>query len=91
MLCSAYVGNILQEATVAEKIVRFPLLGRTLCFSGRAHLPPKPTEALRNLEPIRVSRPQAYATSSISAPVASQIAERALMEEIRWASRALAA
>lgn len=44
--------------------------------------PPNPTEALRNLGPIRVSSPQAEETSSISAPVTSQIAERALMEEI---------
>lgn len=47
------------------------------------HDPPKPTEALRNLEPSRVSLPTAWATSSILAPVASQMAERELMEEIR--------
>lgn len=45
--------------------------------------PPNPTEALRNLAPIRESLPTAKATSSMLAPVASQMAERALTEEIR--------
>ena len=52
--------------------------------------PPKPTEALRNFEPIRESLPMALATSSTSAPVASQSAEMELMEEMRWARKALA-
>ena len=55
------------------------------------HDPPNPTEALRNLGPIRESRPTAYATSSTLAPVASQIAESALIDEIRCARRAFAA
>jgi len=55
------------------------------------HEPPKPTEALRNLEPRRESMPTAWATSSMLAPVASQMAERALTDEMRWASIALAA
>lgn len=53
--------------------------------------PPNPTLDLRNFAPILESRPQALDTSSTSAPVASQIAENALMDEIRWASNALAA
>ena len=52
---------------------------------------PLTTEAFKNLEPIRESLPTAKATSSMLAPVASQMAERALMEEIRWANMALAA
>lgn len=53
--------------------------------------PPKPTEALRNLGPMRESHPTAFATSSILAPVASHMAESALMEEMRCASMAFAA
>lgn len=53
--------------------------------------PPKPTEARRNLGPIRESFPTAKETSSMLAPVASQMAERALIEEMRWARSALAA
>lgn len=45
--------------------------------------PPKPTEARKNLGPTRESRPTAWATSSMLAPVASQIADSALMDEIR--------
>ena len=44
--------------------------------------PPNPTEALRFLGPILESVPTAWATSSTSAPVASQMADMALMEEI---------
>ena len=55
------------------------------------HDPPNPTEALRNVGPMRESRPTAYATSSTLAPVASQIAESALIDEIRCARRAFAA
>jgi hypothetical protein len=47
--------------------------------------PPKPTPALRNLVPMRESVPMARATSSMSAPVASQKLESALMDETRWA------
>lgn len=53
--------------------------------------PPKPTLAFKNLGPMRESKPIALATSSMLAPVASQMAESALMEEIRCASMALAA
>ena len=52
--------------------------------------PPKPIEAFRNLGPIRESPPIARATSSTSAPVASQRAETELIEEMRWARKALA-
>ena len=52
--------------------------------------PPKPTEAFKNLGPIRESLPIALATSSTSAPVASQRAEIELIDEIRWARKALA-
>jgi hypothetical protein len=45
-------------------------------------LPPKPTEAFKKLGPIRLSIPQALATSSISAPVASHTALKELTEEI---------
>ena len=54
-------------------------------------LPPKPTLALRNFGPTRESQPTAWATSSIFAPVASQMADKALTEEMRCASMALAA
>ena len=53
--------------------------------------PPKPTEASTSLGPIRLSLPTACATSSILAPVASQMAERALVEDMRPGSMALAA
>jgi len=53
--------------------------------------PPKPTDARKNLDPTRVSWPTAWATSSMLAPVASQMAESALMDEMRCASMALAA
>ena len=52
--------------------------------------PPKPTDALRNFGPMRLSAPAASATSSTSAPVASQSAEMALIEEMRCARKALA-
>mmetsp|Transcript_3488 Transcript_3488/g.10911 ORF Transcript_3488/g.10911 Transcript_3488/m.10911 type:complete len:236 (+) Transcript_3488:599-1306(+) len=55
------------------------------------HEPPKPTDELRNLRPMRVSRPMAYETSVTSAPVASQMADMALMLEMRCARKALAA
>ena len=49
----------------------------------------KPTDAFKNLGPIRLSFPTALATSSTSAPVASQRAEILLMELIRCAKKAL--
>ena len=52
--------------------------------------PPNPTLALRNLGPMRESMPMAWATSVTSAPVFSQRAEMVLIEEIRWARKALA-
>lgn len=42
-----------------------------------------PILALRNLFPIRESRPTAFATSFTEAPVASQTAEIVLILEIR--------
>ena len=53
--------------------------------------PPKPTEAFRNLGPMRLSVPMECATCVTSAPVASHRADMALMEEMRWARKALAA
>ena len=55
------------------------------------HEPPKPTDARRNLGPMRESKPTACATSSMFAPVASQIAESAFTDEMRCASIAFAA
>mmetsp|Transcript_5581 Transcript_5581/g.16838 ORF Transcript_5581/g.16838 Transcript_5581/m.16838 type:complete len:232 (-) Transcript_5581:180-875(-) len=55
------------------------------------HDPPNPTEALRNLGPIRESFPMALASSPTSAPVASQMADMALIDETRCARKALAA
>ena len=52
--------------------------------------PPKPTLALRNLGPIRLSIPMARATSPTSASVFSHRAEMLLIEEILWARNALA-
>src|SRR5690606_27719500 len=52
--------------------------------------PPNPTEAFKNLGPIRESIPMALATSSTLASVCSQSSEMALMEEIRCAKKALA-
>ena len=52
--------------------------------------PPKPTLALRNFAPMRLSIPTARATSPILASAFSQRAEMALIEEIRWARKALA-
>lgn len=57
-----------------------------LGFSG--HLP---TLAFRNLLPMRVSVPTAWATSVTSAPVISQMADIALILEILCAKNALAA
>src|ERR1019366_8739657 len=54
------------------------------------HEPPKPTDAFRNLGPILESLPIAFATSSTSAPVASQSAEIELIEEMRCARNAFA-
>jgi hypothetical protein len=51
--------------------------------------PPKPTDAFKNLEPIRLSLPTAADTSSTSAPVASQSADMLFMELIRCAKKAL--
>ena len=45
----------------------------------------------RNLWPRRESSPTAFATSLTSAPVASHTADMALMLEMRWAKKALAA
>lgn len=54
-------------------------------------LPPNPTLARKKCGPMRRSTPQASATSYTLAPVASQIAEMALIEEIRCAKSAFAA
>ena len=54
------------------------------------HEPPKPTDDLRNLGPMRESTPIAYATSDTSAPVASHSAEIELIDEMRCARKALA-
>jgi len=54
-------------------------------------LPPKPTDACRNFDPILESRPTARATSEISAPVASHTADSELILEILWAKNAFAA
>ena len=54
------------------------------------HEPPKPTLALRNFGPMRLSVPMAWATSPTSASVASHRAEMLLMELTRWARKALA-
>lgn len=53
--------------------------------------PPKPTDAWRNLEPIRESSPTARATSDTSAPVASHTADREFILDIRCARKAFAA
>lgn len=50
-----------------------------------------PTEACKNLEPILESNPTAFATSEMSAPVASQTADNELMLDILCANMALAA
>lgn len=54
------------------------------------HDPPKPTEAFRNLGPMRESVPTHFDTCSTSAPVASHSAEIAFMDDTRCASMALA-
>mmetsp|Transcript_2063 Transcript_2063/g.5298 ORF Transcript_2063/g.5298 Transcript_2063/m.5298 type:complete len:253 (+) Transcript_2063:516-1274(+) len=53
-------------------------------------LPPKPTELLRKWGPTRGSVPTARATSSTSAPDTSHRAEMELIDEMRWARKALA-
>lgn len=50
-----------------------------------------PTDAFRNLFPILVSVPTAFATSDTLAPVTSQTADRELILDILWARNALAA
>lgn len=82
------VEDILLEARSCVRVAS--AAGRRESSSER-NAPPNPTEALRKREPIRVSSPHAYETSPMSAPVTSQMAERALMDEMRWARRALAA
>ncbi len=52
--------------------------------------PPKPTDDFRNLDPILLSVPIAFATSDTFAPVFSQISEIAFMEETRCAKNAFA-
>lgn len=54
------------------------------------HDPPNPTDADKNLGPIRESVPTHLETCSTSAPVASHSAEIAFMDETRCASIALA-
>ena len=54
------------------------------------HEPPKPTDALRNLGPMRVSTPMACETSDTEAPVASHSAEIELIDEMRCARNAFA-
>ena len=77
--------------TVPFMIWIFSRTIRKILMRFGKHEPPKPTLALRNLLPMRESYPIACATSSMLAPVASQIAESALMDEMRWASIAFAA
>jgi hypothetical protein len=52
--------------------------------------PPKPMPALRNLLPTRLSIPTALATSDTSASVFSHRADMELIEDTRWARKALA-
>src|SRR5690606_2771927 len=54
------------------------------------HDPPNPTEAFRNLGPIRLSVPMALATSLTSAPVFSHSSESALIDDTLCARKALA-
>lgn len=70
---------------------RLPLKYTRLRISFWKQLPPKPTLARKKWGPMRRSTPAACATSSTLAPVASQIAAMALIEEMRWASSAFAA
>ena len=51
--------------------------------------PPNPGPAFKNFEPIRESIPMARETSVTSASVTSHIEAIVLMEEIRWARKAL--
>ena len=52
--------------------------------------PPKPTEAFRNFAPMRLSIPMALATSLTLAPVFSHSSDKALIEDILCAKKALA-
>ena len=52
--------------------------------------PPNPTEVFKNFGPILLSVPNALATSSTLAPVASHNAEMELIEDILWAKNAFA-
>ena len=52
--------------------------------------PPKPTDAFKNLGPMRLSKPIAFATSFTSAPVFSHNSLKALIEETRCAKKAFA-
>ena len=54
------------------------------------HEPPKPTDACRNLGPMRGSVPTARATSDTSASVTSHSAEMELIDDTRCARKALA-
>ena len=54
------------------------------------HEPPKPTDDLRNLGPMRESTPMACATSATLAPVTSHSAEIELIDEMRCARKAFA-
>ena len=66
------------------------MLGAVRVSGESDHDPPKPTLACRNGLPILLSMPMACATSCTSAPVVSHSAEMELMEEMRWARKALA-
>lgn len=54
------------------------------------HPPPKPTPAFKNFQPMRSSRPMAFASWVTSAPVTSLISAMALINEILVARKALA-
>ena len=51
------------------------------------HDPPNPTLAFKYFGPILLSDPIALATSEMSAPVCSQMADIELILDIRWAVR----
>jgi hypothetical protein len=71
------VENVLLEARTAKALVTCQPV--SVSEPSRALT----TDALRNLGPTRESLPTAWATSSTLAPVASQMADRALIDEIR--------
>merc|ERR1712111_331132 len=71
------------EASLSQMYTR-------LRISFWKHEPPKPTEAPKNLDPIRESAPIARETSVTSAPVFSQSCEIEFMLLTRCASMALA-